>query len=311
MTTAGTGARYRVQPGGEVAGELTVPGDKSISHRALMLGGIAEGETEITGFLAGEDCLATLRALQALGVQHRAARAAASACQWPRRGRPEAPPAAPLEYGQCWHRDAALHGTARAAGVRLHPDRRRVADAPADGAGGGAAASHGRRHSHPAKVGRRCGLAALPELRALDYALPVASAQVEIGRPAGGPQSLRPHPGHGAGAVARSHRAHAECVWRRGSAGGCDRRRRGRATPQRQTGGGAGRLLLRGFLSGCRLSGGRAGSPAAQCRRQPDPYGAARDAAAHGSGYSGACGCGRRRAPAASRSPTSRCARAG
>jgi 3-phosphoshikimate 1-carboxyvinyltransferase len=69
MTTSGTGARYWVQPGGEVAGELTVPGDKSISHRALMLGGIAEGETEITGFLAGEDCLATLRALQALGVR--------------------------------------------------------------------------------------------------------------------------------------------------------------------------------------------------------------------------------------------------
>ena len=66
---SGTGARYRVEPGGEIAGELTVPGDKSISHRALMFGGIAEGETEITGFLAGEDCLATLRALQALGVR--------------------------------------------------------------------------------------------------------------------------------------------------------------------------------------------------------------------------------------------------
>lgn len=69
MTTGGTGARYRVEPGGEVAGELTVPGDKSISHRALMFGGIADGETQITGFLAGEDCLATLRALQALGVR--------------------------------------------------------------------------------------------------------------------------------------------------------------------------------------------------------------------------------------------------
>ena len=68
MTAGGEGARYRVEPGGEVAGELTVPGDKSISHRALMLGGLAEGDTEITGFLAGEDCLATLRALQALGV---------------------------------------------------------------------------------------------------------------------------------------------------------------------------------------------------------------------------------------------------
>ena len=50
-----------------------MPGDKSISHRALMLGGIAEGETQISGFLASEDCLATLRALRALGVQHRAA----------------------------------------------------------------------------------------------------------------------------------------------------------------------------------------------------------------------------------------------
>ena len=69
MTTSGTGARYRVEPGGVVAGELTIPGDKSISHRALMLGGIADGETRITGFLAGEDCLATLRALLALGVR--------------------------------------------------------------------------------------------------------------------------------------------------------------------------------------------------------------------------------------------------
>jgi 3-phosphoshikimate 1-carboxyvinyltransferase len=62
-------ARYLASPGGKVEGELTVPGDKSISHRALMFGGIAEGTTEITGFLAGEDCLSTLRALQALGVR--------------------------------------------------------------------------------------------------------------------------------------------------------------------------------------------------------------------------------------------------
>jgi 3-phosphoshikimate 1-carboxyvinyltransferase len=62
-------ARYRLQPGGRVGGEMTVPGDKSISHRALMLGGIAHGRTDIEGFLAGEDCLATLRALEALGVK--------------------------------------------------------------------------------------------------------------------------------------------------------------------------------------------------------------------------------------------------
>src|ERR1700737_1852185 len=62
-------AKYHAGPGGAATGELTVPGDKSISHRALMLGGIARGVTDITGFLAGEDCLATLRALQALGVR--------------------------------------------------------------------------------------------------------------------------------------------------------------------------------------------------------------------------------------------------
>ncbi len=60
---------YQVAPGATVAGSVTVPGDKSISHRALMLGGIATGETRIEGFLASEDCLATLGALSALGVR--------------------------------------------------------------------------------------------------------------------------------------------------------------------------------------------------------------------------------------------------
>ena len=60
------GARYRLRPGGAVEGALTVPGDKSISHRALMLGALAEGDTHISGFLAGEDCLATARALEGL-----------------------------------------------------------------------------------------------------------------------------------------------------------------------------------------------------------------------------------------------------
>ena len=61
-------ARYRVLPGGTVSGTHTVPGDKSISHRALMFGAIATGDTRIQGFLAGGDCLSTLAALGALGV---------------------------------------------------------------------------------------------------------------------------------------------------------------------------------------------------------------------------------------------------
>ncbi|MCP4002298.1 MAG: 3-phosphoshikimate 1-carboxyvinyltransferase [Gammaproteobacteria bacterium] len=62
-------AKIIVQPGRNISGCVRVPGDKSISHRALMLGALAEGQTLIYGFLAGEDCLATLCALRALGVQ--------------------------------------------------------------------------------------------------------------------------------------------------------------------------------------------------------------------------------------------------
>jgi len=60
--------RYFCQPGSVIGGEITVPGDKSVSHRSLMLGGIAEGTTEVRGFLESEDCLATLAALRTLGV---------------------------------------------------------------------------------------------------------------------------------------------------------------------------------------------------------------------------------------------------
>jgi 3-phosphoshikimate 1-carboxyvinyltransferase len=56
-------------PALRIAGAMTVPGDKSISHRALMLSGIADGVSEVQGFLASEDCLATLSAMRALGVR--------------------------------------------------------------------------------------------------------------------------------------------------------------------------------------------------------------------------------------------------
>lgn len=55
--------------GRPLTGELTVPGDKSISHRAVMLGAIAEGTTRIHGFLEGEDTRATARILAQLGVR--------------------------------------------------------------------------------------------------------------------------------------------------------------------------------------------------------------------------------------------------
>ncbi len=60
---------FRTVPGSVPGGVIDVPGDKSISHRSLMLGAIAEGETRVSGFLDGEDCLATLAALEAMGVR--------------------------------------------------------------------------------------------------------------------------------------------------------------------------------------------------------------------------------------------------
>ncbi|MEX2366880.1 MAG: bifunctional prephenate dehydrogenase/3-phosphoshikimate 1-carboxyvinyltransferase [Pseudohongiellaceae bacterium] len=59
---------YIVEPGGRLEGEFRVPGDKSISHRAIILGSLARGVTSIEGFLEGEDALATLKAFRDMGV---------------------------------------------------------------------------------------------------------------------------------------------------------------------------------------------------------------------------------------------------
>jgi 3-phosphoshikimate 1-carboxyvinyltransferase len=59
---------FSMQPGGSVRGDIRVPGDKSMSHRSIMLGALAEGITEVKGFLEGEDSLATLQAFRDMGV---------------------------------------------------------------------------------------------------------------------------------------------------------------------------------------------------------------------------------------------------
>ncbi|QCU90108.1 3-phosphoshikimate 1-carboxyvinyltransferase [Thiomicrorhabdus sediminis] len=61
--------KFKVQAGGTVKGRVRVPGDKSISHRSIMLGALAEGTTTVTGFLEGADALATLQAFRDMGVQ--------------------------------------------------------------------------------------------------------------------------------------------------------------------------------------------------------------------------------------------------
>ena len=61
--------RKVITPASSVSGTITLPGDKSISHRALILGALAVGETRISGLLEGEDVLNTAKAMRALGAK--------------------------------------------------------------------------------------------------------------------------------------------------------------------------------------------------------------------------------------------------
>ena len=60
---------FIMRSGGRLTGAIRVPGDKSISHRSIMFGSLADGVTRVHGFLDGEDCLATLNAFRAMGVE--------------------------------------------------------------------------------------------------------------------------------------------------------------------------------------------------------------------------------------------------
>ena len=59
---------FKIQKGNGLKGEIIVPGDKSMSHRAIMLASLAEGKSEISGLLEGEDCLATIEVFKKMGV---------------------------------------------------------------------------------------------------------------------------------------------------------------------------------------------------------------------------------------------------
>lgn len=85
----------RAQASGPLQGRIKVPGDKSISHRALILGGLAEGETRIEGLLEGDDVLATAAAVRALGAEVERTGEGA----WRVRGGPWISPAAPIDCG--------------------------------------------------------------------------------------------------------------------------------------------------------------------------------------------------------------------
>src|SRR5215467_11000214 len=58
----------QIQPAGALVGELSVPGDKSISHRAVMVGSLCDERVTVTGFGASADTLGTVEAFRAMGV---------------------------------------------------------------------------------------------------------------------------------------------------------------------------------------------------------------------------------------------------
>ena len=170
--------QFHLAPGGRLTGRIRVPGDKSISHRAVILGSLAEGTTEISGFLAGADTLATRNAFQQMGVPI-----------WgPEKGelriqglgmRGLRPPQAPLDLGNSGTAMRLLCGLLAGQGwaVSLVGDAslsrrpmRRVTE-PLGTMGARiqtTAAGTAPLHIHPS-----------PKLNALHYALPVASAQVK------------------------------------------------------------------------------------------------------------------------------------
>jgi 3-phosphoshikimate 1-carboxyvinyltransferase len=169
---------FHVQPGGRLHGTTRVPGDKSISHRAVMLGALADGRTVVTGLLEAEDVSRTVAAFRQMGVGIRG----------PKEGRVEiegvglhglCAPTQPLDMGNSGTAMRLMAGILAAqrfdteltgdASLTRRPMQRVVE--PLNAMGASIAAADGGRP--PLRIhGRR-------KLRGLQYALPVPSAQVK------------------------------------------------------------------------------------------------------------------------------------
>ncbi len=169
---------YVVEPGGSLGGTVRVPGDKSISHRSIMLGSLAQGVTRVSGFLEGEDALATMNAFRAMGVR----------IEGPDRGEVVIhgvgmhglkAPAGVLDCGNSGTSMRLLSGLLAGQGfeatltrddsLRQRPMNRVIVPLSSMGADIGAA-----ENGRPPLVIR-----AVEGLHGIDYLLPVASAQVK------------------------------------------------------------------------------------------------------------------------------------
>jgi 3-phosphoshikimate 1-carboxyvinyltransferase len=164
-----------IRPARSVSGSVRLPGDKSISHRYAMLGGIAEGTTKLENFSTGADCASTLACMRSLGVEGERDKGAVTIHG---RGAKLQAPTAPLDCGNSGSTVRMLSGIL--AGQEFASDltgdeslsRRPMARiiAPLEMMGAKIQSSEGGRLPLRLTGGR---------LKAIDYKLPVASAQVK------------------------------------------------------------------------------------------------------------------------------------
>ncbi|MFA9462338.1 3-phosphoshikimate 1-carboxyvinyltransferase [Thiohalorhabdus methylotrophus] len=165
--------------GGSVQGTVQVAGDKSISHRAIMIGALADGVTRVEGFLAGEDCLATLAAFRSMGVRIEGPDAGRVTIHGVGREGLRAPEA-PLDMGNSGTSMRLLAGLLAAQpfpseltgdeSLRRRPMGRVVSPLTSMGGQVAALGEEGRPPLRISPVG---------SLKGINYELPVASAQVK------------------------------------------------------------------------------------------------------------------------------------
>ena len=196
-----------IYPAKQLKGEITVPGDKSISHRAVMLGSIALGTTEINNFLGGADCLSTIQCFRDMGVEIEQKNSCIMVHGRGLRGL--TPPAGTLDTGKQWHHHAAVVRHPGRPVISHHLIRGRFLEFPPY------EADHGSTGTMGAQIksmnGNDCApLSIQPgSLHGISYVSPVASAQVKSAILLAGPVRGRGNLCKGACPVPESYRTHA------------------------------------------------------------------------------------------------------
>ena len=168
---------FECRPGGAVSGSIRVPGDKSISHRSIILSSIAEGTSQISGFLQGEDSLNTLSAFRAMGVsiERNADRVSVKGVGLHGLSKPENP----LDMGNSGTAMRLLLGllAGQAFDTTLTGDES-LSRRPMNRVIEPLRAMNARIESQPGGMAP-LEIHAQSQLRAIDYRMPIASAQVK------------------------------------------------------------------------------------------------------------------------------------